>query len=137
MSINRVVLVGRLTRDPELRETNSGLKVASFSIAVDRRSKREDQEADFFRVTCWGQTAEFVSNYLHKGRLVALDGRLQLNKWQAQDGTNRESVEIVADSVQGLDRPRDDAGGSPASVGASGSGSDTQASDDEFDPFAE
>lgn len=133
MSVNRVVLVGRLTRDPELRETTSGHKVANFSIAVDRRFKKEDKEADFFRVSCWGQTAEFVNNYLHKGRLVAVDGRLQQRQWQAQDGSNRESIEIEAESVQGLDRPREDGGGAPVSAGSASS----SAGDDEFDPFAE
>lgn len=133
MSVNRVVLVGRLTRDPELRETTSGHKVANFSIAVNRRFKREDKEADFFRVSCWGQTAEFVSNYLHKGRLVSVDGRLEQRQWQAQDGSNRESIDVVADNVEGLDRPREDGGGAPVSAGHT----DSSASDDEFDPFAE
>lgn len=100
MSINRVVLIGRMTRDPELRNTTTGKSVASFGIAVDRMKKGE---TDFFTVTCWGQTAEFVSNYLTKGRLVAIDGRLSQRKYE-KDGQTKEIIEIVADNVQGLDK---------------------------------
>lgn len=139
--INRVVLVGRLTRDPELKTTTSGKSVCDFSIAVQKRSKPTDgsPDADFFRVTCWERTAEFVSNYLHKGRLVAVDGRLQSRKYTASDGTNREVVEVVADNVQGLDRPRDDEGSANAGAGARaavGVGA-TVPSADEYDPFAD
>jgi single-strand DNA-binding protein len=118
MSVNRVVLIGRLTRDPELRTTNSGKNVVDFSIAVQKRMKPADgsPDADFFRVKAWGQTADYVNSYLQKGRLVAVDGRLETRKWTDQNGTNRESVEVVADNVNGLDRPRDDAGGSYAAV---------------------
>lgn len=133
--INRVVLVGRLTRDPELRQTTSGKSVCDFSIAVNKRVKPSDgsPDADFFRVNCWDKTAEYVANYLAKGRLVAVDGRLSARKYTASDGTNREVVEIVADNVQGLDRPRDDAG-APASGAAGGK---TVPSDAEYDPFAD
>ena len=138
MSINRVVLVGRLTRDPELRTTTTGKSVCGFGIAVTKRIKPQDgsPDADFFSVTAWGQTAEYVSNYLHKGRLVAVDGRLQSRKYTANDGSNREVVEIVADNVQGLDRPRDDAegGGARTPVGATAA---VAPSVDEYDPFAE
>ncbi|MCO5296205.1 MAG: single-stranded DNA-binding protein [Fimbriimonadaceae bacterium] len=138
--INRVVLVGRLTRDPELRTTNTGKNVANFSIAVDKRFKGGDGEdtADFFRVSCWEKTAEFVANYLTKGRLVAVDGRLQSRKYQASDGSNREVVEVVAESVQGLDRPRDDAHtGAPAATAAVAAGSGAAPTEDEYDPFAD
>lgn len=133
--INRVVMVGRLTRDPELRTTTTGKNVCGFGIAVSKRIKPQDgsPDADFFSVTAWGQTAEYVANYLTKGRLVAVDGRLQSRKYTAQDGTNREAIEIVAENVQGLDRPREDAGeGAPkmAAVGPAPSA-------DEYDPFAE
>lgn len=134
--INRVVLVGRLTRDPELRTTNSGKNVCDFSIAVGKRIKPQDgsPDADFFRVSCWEKTAEYVANYLTKGRLVAVDGRLQSRKYTDKDGNNRESIEVVAENVQGLDRPKDDAGGSPAperaAVGAA-------PSEEEYDPFAD
>lgn len=107
---NRVVLIGRLTRDPELRTTQSGKEVCSFSIAVQRRGKPQDgqPEADFFRVTAWEHSAQYVANYLSKGRLIAVDGRLQSRKYTANDGSEREVVEIVAEQVQGLDRPKED-----------------------------
>src|SRR2546423_6253423 len=118
--ITRVVLVGRLTGAPELRTTTTGKSVCEFSIAVQKRMKPQDgsPDADFFRVNAWEKTAEYVSNYLTKGRLVAVDGRLQSRKYTASDGTNREVVEIVADSVQGLDRPKDDVAAVAAPVGA-------------------
>lgn len=133
--INRVVLVGRLTRDPELRTTNTGKSVCDFSIAVTKRIKPQDgsADADFFRVSCWEKTAEYVSNYLTKGRLVAVDGRLQSRKFTDAQGQNREIVEIVADNVQGLDRPKDD--GAPAGVAGGKTG--TAPSADEYDPFAD
>lgn len=134
--INRVVLVGRLTRDPELKTTTTGKNVVDFSIAVDKKFKPNDGSptADFFRVTAWDKTAEFVANYLSKGRLVAVDGRLQSRKYQASDGTNREVVEVVADNVQGLDSPRDDAGGGEAVVAGARAAAPSA---DEFDPFAD
>jgi single-strand DNA-binding protein len=130
--VNRVVLVGRLTRDPEVRQTNSGKSVASFSIAVQKRIKPQDgqPDADFFRITCWGQTADYVGSYMTKGRLVAVDGRLESRKFQDREGNNREVVEVVADNVQGLDRPRDDA--APSASGAA-----AQTSPEDYDPFAE
>ena len=142
--INRVVLVGRLTRDPELRTTTTGKSVCDFSIAVNKRVKPTDgsSDADFFRVNCWERTAEYVSNYLHKGRLVAVDGRLQTRKYTANDGTNREVVEIVAENVQGLDRPRDDDGAAKGGAGAGGGARAAVAagsapSAEEYDPFAD
>ena len=139
--INRVVLIGRLTRDPELRTTSTGKNVCDFSIAVTKKFKPSDgsPDADFFRVNAWDKTAEFVANYLHKGRLVAVEGRLQSRKYTASDGTNREVVEIVADNVQGLDRPKDDAGsaGGEEPVGARAGGGGKAPSAEEYDPFAD
>ncbi|MFN8219476.1 MAG: single-stranded DNA-binding protein [Fimbriimonadales bacterium] len=139
MSLNRVILIGRLTRDPEIRTTNTGKQVADFSIAVDKKFKPTDGSAtaDFFRVSCWDKTAEFVANYLAKGRLVAVDGRLQSRKYTANDGTNREVVEIVAENVQGLDRPREDAGGGGGGAVTTGVAAAAVPSADEYDPFAE
>ncbi len=140
MSINRVVLVGRLTRDPELKTTTTGKSVSDFSIAVNKRVKPTDgsSDADFFRVTVWGQTAEFVSNYCTKGRLVAVDGRLQSRKWTDQQGNNRETVEVVGENVQLLDRPKDDGhGGGGGGGGAQTAAVSTAASIEEFDPFAD
>lgn len=133
--INRVILTGRLTRDPELRKTTTGKNVVSFSIAVDRRFKGQDgADADFFRVSAWGQTAEFVSNYITKGRLVAVDGRLQQRKYTDNAGESKEIVEVVADSVTSLDRPRDRAEGSGESAGG-GSTPSAGAIEAEYDPF--
>ena len=140
MSINRVVLVGRLVRDPELRTTTTGKSVTSFTIAVTKRFKPQDggQDADFFRVTAWEKTAEFVANYLTKGRLIAIDGRIQSRKYTTKEGVEREVVEVVAESVQSLDRPRDDDG----NRGGAAPSSDPEpvavgASEDEYDPFAD
>jgi single-strand DNA-binding protein len=140
MSINRVVLVGRLTRDPELRTTQTGKSVCDFSLAVTKRIKPQDgsPDADFFRIIAWSQTADYVSSYLTKGRLVAVEGRLQSRKYQTSDGQNREVVEVVADNVQGLDRPRDDAGGgAPASGGGGGASAPAPTDLEEYDPFAD
>lgn len=141
--INSVVLIGRLVRDPELRTTTSGKSVCDFSIAVQKLRKPTDgsPDADFFRINCWDKTAEFVSNYLHKGRLVAVEGRLQSRKYVASDGSNREVVEVVANNVQGLDRPRDDAPGGGgegyATAGARATAAVAAPSVDEYDPFAD
>jgi len=130
MSINRVVLIGRMVRDAELRTTTGGKSVAAVTIAVDKRIKPTDGSptADFFNVTAWDKTAEFITNYLGKGRLIAVEGRLQSRKYTAKDGSEREIVEIVADNVQGLDRPKDD----PQPKGKA-----AQPSVDEYDPFAD
>src|SRR5579871_2974794 len=97
MSLNRVVLIGRLTRDPEMKYTTNGVPVAQFGIAVNRYTKNEqgEYETDFFNIVAWRRTAEFVSNYLTKGRLVAVDGRLQTRSWvDQQSGQKRTAYEI-------------------------------------------
>lgn len=131
--INRVILVGRLTRDPETRTTTTGKSVTDFSIAVQKRIKPQDgsPDADFFRVVAWERTAEYVANYLTKGRLVAVDGRLQSRKYTDKDGMNREVVEVIADNVQSLERPRDDAGAPATAAVAAAPGID------EYDPFTD
>lgn len=102
--INRVVLVGRLTRDPELRRTQSGAAVTSFTVAVDNRFTRDQENsASFFQVICWNQTAEFVAQYVKKGNLVGVDGRLQQRSYENKDGNKVNVVEVVADSVQALE----------------------------------
>ena len=118
----------------------------NFSIAVNKRIKPQDpneRDADFFNIKAWGQTAEYVSNYLAKGRLVAVDGRLETRRYTDKEGRDREIYEIVADNVNGLDRPREDGGGSGGSYnGGSSSGGGSRssapaASDDDYDPFAD
>ena len=101
MSLNRIVLMGRIVKKPELKTTSTGISTTSFRIAVDRKYVRpgEERQADFFDVVCWRQTAEFVCRYFDKGALIALEGQLQSRTYQANDGSNRYVVEIVADNV--------------------------------------
>lgn len=107
--LNKIVIMGRLTRDPELRYTQSGTAVASFSLAVERdyRSDGGEKETDFIDVVAWRNTAEFVSQYFSKGRMAVVDGRLQLRSWTDKDGNNRRSAEVVASSVYFCDSKRD------------------------------
>ena len=142
-NINRVVLVGNLTRDPELRHTPGGTPVTSLRIAVNSRRKDETgQWADkpnYFSISVFGNQAESCSQYLSKGRPVAIDGRLEWREWQAQDGSKRESVEIVADSVQflGSRGDGDTAGGGNQFVPAGatqGADADFSGADDDI-PF--
>jgi len=111
LEMNVVVLVGRVVADPELKYTPNGTAVCQLRIAVDRRFKNEsgERESDFFDVVAWRQSAEFAANYLTKGRLVAVHGRLQSRSWVQQDGQKRSKVEVVADNIQGLDRPKESA----------------------------
>jgi single-strand DNA-binding protein len=105
-SINRVVLVGNLTRDPELRHTAGGTPVCNLGIAVNGRKRDESgnwvDKPNFFRISVFGNQAENCAQYLAKGRPVAIDGRLDWRQWEAQDGSKREAVDIVAESVQFL-----------------------------------
>jgi len=127
-NINRVVLTGNLTRDPELRSLPSGTAVCSLRVACNTRRKSSDGEwvdkPNFFDVTVWGGQGESVARYLSKGRPVAVDGRLEWREWEAQDGTKRQAVDIIADSVQFLGNgsgASSEEGGSeavPAAVGA-------------------
>jgi single-strand DNA-binding protein len=120
-NINRVVLVGNLTRDPELRSTPGGTPVCSLRIAVNSRRRDESgqwiDKPNYFSISVFGNQAESCSQYLSKGRPVAVDGRLDWREWQAQDGSKRESVEIVAESVQFLGS-RGDGSGEPQFVPA-------------------
>lgn len=97
--INAVVLMGRLVREPEIRTTTSGKSVCSFSLAVERDFQREEKTADYFDCVAWGNTAEFVGKYFHKGRMIALQGRLQARTYKNKEGNNRKIVEVVADKV--------------------------------------
>lgn len=114
--LNHIVLMGRLTRDPELRSTQSGTSVASFSLAVDRDfASREsgERQTDFIDIVAWRQTGEFVSKYFQKGSMAVVSGRLQIRDWQDKDGNKRRSAEVVADNVYfGESKRRDDGGGS-------------------------
>ena len=102
---NKIILIGRLTKDPEGRMTTSGINVTRFSIAVDRTFAKQGQEkiTDFFQVVTWRRLAEITAQYLKKGKLIAVEGRVQVNKY-TKDGEDKEMVEIVGDNVQMLDR---------------------------------
>ena len=131
--LNKIVIMGRLTRDPELRRTQSGTAVTSFSLAVDRdfKSQSGEKETDFIDGVAWRGTAEFVSKYFAKGRMAVVEGRLQIRDWTDRDGGKRRSAEVVAENVYFGDSKRDSggeyggssygappAGGTPAPYGA-------------------
>lgn len=112
-SINQVILLGRLTRDPEQRTTASGKSVVSFSIAVDRQS--QDDQADFFNITAWDKLGDLVMQYLSKGRRVLIQGRLRQDSWEDKDTGKRQSrIEVTASDVTFLDGPSGDNSGSAA-----------------------
>ena len=120
--LNRIVLIGRLTRDPELRHTQSGTPVASFAIACDRdfKDKQTGEKAtDFIDIVAWRSTAEFVSRFFTKGRMAAVEGRLQVRDYTDKDGNKRRAVEVVADNVYFGDA-RKDAEGAGCSAPAGG-----------------
>lgn len=117
-SINQVILMGRLTRDPETRSTTTGKTVTSFSLAVDRQT--QDDQADFFDVTAWEKTGELVQQYLSKGRRVLVQGRLRQDSWDDKEtGKKRSKVEVVATDVTFLDGPNGENGGNTASAAPS------------------
>ena len=99
--LNKIFIMGRLTRDPELRRTQNGTAVAGFALAVDRDFKNADgtKETDFIEVVAWRSSAEFVSKYFAKGRMAIVEGQLQIRDWQDKDGNKRRSAEVVADNV--------------------------------------
>ncbi len=146
--INRVVLVGRLTRDPELRFTQSGIAVARFTLACDRPFTGQDgkREADFIDCTVWRKQAENVGKYLKKGSLAGVEGRLQISSYDDKDGQKRYRAEVVADSVRFLESKKDNTSapqtsapnqGAPAGFGAdpfAGGGNSIDLSDDDL-PF--
>ena len=107
--LNKIFIMGRLTRDPELRRTQSGTPVTSFSLAVDRdfKSQSGEKETDFIDVVAWRSTAEFVAKYFTKGRMAVVEGRLQMRDWQDRDGNKRRSAEVVADNVYFGESKRD------------------------------
>src|SRR5579875_3863 len=107
--LNRVILIGRLTQDPELRYTNSGTPVASFTLAVDRMRSNQngDRQTDFINIVVWQKQAEIVAQYLQKGRLAAVDGRLQIRTYDNREGQKVRVAEVVAETVRFLDRGSD------------------------------
>ena len=112
--LNKIFIMGRLTRDPELRHTQTGTAVASFTLAVDRDFKDKstgERSTDFIDVVAWRQTGEFVSRYFTKGRMAVVEGRLQIRDWTDKEGNKRRSAEVVADQVYFGDSKRDGDGG--------------------------
>jgi single-strand DNA-binding protein len=122
--LNRVTLVGRLTRDPELRHTGGGDPICSIRLAVSSRSRDESgnwgDKSNFFDVTVFGRQAQTSADYLSKGRRIGVDGRLSWREWQAQDGTKRQSVEVIANDIFFLDSRNDGGGGGGGDQESSG-----------------
>ena len=113
--LNHITIMGRLTRDPELRRTGSGIAVASFTVAVDRdfgKNENGERETDFIDCVAWRQTGEFVSKYFTKGRMAVVSGRLQIRSWTDKEGNKRRTAEVVADNVYFGDSKRDGDSGS-------------------------
>ena len=144
--LNRIILMGRLTRDPELRRTGSGTAVTSFSLAVDRdfKSQSGEKETDFIDIVAWRNTAEFVSKYFTKGRMAVVEGRLQIRDWTDKDGGKRRSAEVVADNVyfgdskrDGGDNPGYNSGYAPAPASHSAAPSNFSASGSDFAEIGE
>ena len=121
--LNKIFIMGRLTRDPELRHTQTGTAVASFTLAVDRDFKDRstgERGTDFINVVAWRQTGEFVSRYFTKGRMAVVEGRLQMRDWTDKDGNKRTAAEVVADNVYFGDSKRDGESGGTYSSGYAG-----------------
>jgi len=146
VSFNRVILAGNLTRDPELRFTGSGIPVCGFGLAVNRVFSK-NEEVDFFNVSAWRELGERVANYMSKGSPVLVEGRLQYRTWEAQDGSKRSAVDVIADRVEFLGRASDagdDGAEAPAGAGArrggnrGGNRNDVDINEEDFDdiPFA-
>ena len=108
--LNSVIIMGRLTRDPEKRHTQNGTAGASLTLACDRdfKPKNGEKETDFIDVVVWGKTAEFAANYFTKGRMVSVEGRLQVRNWQDKDGNKRKTSEVVADRMYFGDSKQED-----------------------------
>ena len=119
LNLNKVVLAGRLTADPELKQTTSGISVVSFTIAVNRKYSKEQQQTDFISVIAWRQTAEFISRYFKKGSAICITGAIQTRSWQDQQGQKRYSTDVVADEAMFVDSKSDN---QPAANGASAPG---------------
>ncbi len=138
---NRIILIGRLTRDPELRYVPSGAPVASFTLAVDRpfKDQQGNRETDFIDIVAWRKLAEQVSQYMSKGRMVAVEGRLQIRSYETQDGQKRKVAEVVADGIRFLDRGRASASEAAPAAPAAAVGAAEEAapggSNDEDVPF--
>lgn len=130
--LNKIFVMGRLTRDPELRRTQNGTAVSGFALAVDRDYKNADgtKETDFIEVVAWRSSAEFVSKYFAKGRMAIVEGRLQIRDWTDKDGNKRRNAEVVADNVYFGDSKKE--GGSSGGYKAAGKAVDVEPGEGEF-----
>jgi single-strand DNA-binding protein len=147
--LNRVILIGRLTKDPELRYTPQGVAVTQFTLAVDRSfsGNREEREADFIPIVTWRQLAETCANYLRKGRLAAVEGRIQVRNYENNEGRRVYVTEVIADNVRFLESPNREGGGqgreegmgsAPSASGGYGGGNRSSGSrSNNSDPFAD
>jgi single-strand DNA-binding protein len=147
--LNRVILIGRLTKDPELRYTPAGVAVTQFTLAVDRQfsGSKEEREADFIPIVTWRQLAETCANYLRKGRLAAVEGRIQVRNYENNEGRRVYVTEVIADNVRFLEsanregggQGKDDAGnaGNTSGGGNRSSGSRNSGNSNNSDPFAD
>ena len=137
-SINRVVLVGNLTKDPELRHTPSGMAVCNLRLAVNTRRKDETgqwvDKPNYFDITVWGNQGERCAQYLSKGRPVGIDGRLEWREWETQEGAKRQAVDIIADSVQFLGSRDDGSGGGSFGGNGASKGGDVPVDEGDFQP---
>ena len=138
-NINRVVMTGNLTADPELRSLPSGMSVCSLRIACNTRRKNSstgewEDKPNYFNVTVWGAQGENAARFLSKGRPVAIDGRLEWREWEAQDGTKRQATDIIADSVQFLGSREDTSAGGGFSSSGVGKDSDVPVDERDFQP---
>ena len=136
--LNKIFIMGRLTRDPELRRTQSGIAVTSFSLAVDRDFKTQsgEKETDFIDVVAWRATAEFVAKYFTKGRMAVVEGRLQMRDWTDKEGNKRRNAEVLADNIYFGDSKKDtdDRDGRYDGAGRSGGFSEIDEEDEDL-PF--
>lgn len=136
--LNRIIIMGRMVRAPELRSTQSGVSVTSFTLAVDRdfKSQNGEKQTDFITVNAWRQTAEFVCKYFGKGRMAVVEGRLQIREWKDKDGNNRRSAEVLADNVYfGDSRPSEGSNAPDAGLPPQPSGFDECEEEDGDLPF--
>jgi single-strand DNA-binding protein len=138
-NINRVVMTGNLTTDPELRSLPSGMSVCSLRIACNTRRKNSatgewEDKPNYFNVTVWGAQGENAARYLHKGRPVAIDGRLEWREWEAQDGAKRQAIDIIADSVQFLGSREDAPGGGGFGGNGASQGGSSPIDEGDFQP---
>jgi len=138
-SFNKVILIGNLVADPELKQTQSGIAVTSFSIAVSRKFNRDSsqQQTDFFNIVCWRSTAEFVTKYFSKGKSILVCGSLQTRTWTDQQGQKRYITEVVADEVSFVERKSDGAGsGMPPMMNAEPAPYSNASKDTDFEEMA-